>query len=130
MSVRLTLVVAILTLVSATFASGCNRRAGSEAEPSRAPSPTTIKYVARESLPPVDDYLGVALDGGRVRIAPPSQWIRAPRSSKYLAAFLRTRDSQVPRIVVNAGSSPYANFDRVGEDNVIDFAAEVTRHLQ
>ena len=39
--------------------------------------------VRATSLPSLEEYLPVSLDQGRVRIAPPLQWYRGSRSSKY-----------------------------------------------
>ncbi|MEZ6114642.1 MAG: hypothetical protein R3C99_27065 [Pirellulaceae bacterium] len=128
--------LALLTLGSllTIVVAGCGSPGGGgDSQPAAgtpaASSPGDPKRVDVGTLPPVDEYLGVALDGGRLEIAPPSGWERGTRSQKYLAAFFRAKATQVPRIVITADESPYP-VATVTEANVAEFAREVQKHLE
>ena len=92
--------------------------------------PAGPKRVSADQLPDVDEYLGVALDDGRIKIAPPTGWDRGSRSQKYLALFLQSREVQIPRVVVKADVSPLlVPISRVTEENRDEFVQAVTDHL-
>ena len=73
----------------------------------------------------LDDYLPPVLDEGRVRIAPPKRWLKAPRSKEYLARFWINRVT-LPRITVTAAEAEFDEPATVEPDNVAEFVELVS----
>lgn len=88
------------------------------------------KQVRATSLPSLEEYLPVSLDQGRVRIAPPLQWYRGSRSSKYLARFHLHKKREIPRIVVYGDSCENTEWKTISKANVKAFGRFVARQLE
>ena len=117
------IVFAVLTVLIVT---GCGREnTGGTAEKGRAPA---IKRRTIDDLPPIGEYLP-PLDAGKVEIAPPANWNRIPRGSKWLAAFCKGKVSDLPRITVDADFPPPSFGDDVTEDNVDALADALNKQL-
>ena len=89
-----------------------------------------IKQVSTASLPNLEEYLPVSLDQGRVRIAPPLQWYRGSRSSKYLARFHLYQKQEIPRIVVYGESFESTQWITLSEANIKAFGQFVAQRLE
>jgi hypothetical protein len=122
-------------LLSACMFAGCSCSGSSIPGPGpgsgKPPNPvdTTFKRRTASELPVVDDYLP-PLDDGRIEIAGPEGWNPLPRSSKYLAGFVKGRASDLPRIVVTVGDPPAAKLADTNEKNADMLAALLSAELR
>ena len=82
---------------------------------------TGPKIVSSEGLPALAPPMPVQ-DEGRIIIAGPEDWIRASRSRKYLARFFRTRDSEMPYIIMFLDENDDLPFRTVTTANLEEFS--------
>lgn len=80
------------------------------------------KGVSTGNLPKLGDYLP-PLDQSRVEIAPPAEWHIPPRSSKWIARFQQSDESQYPSIIITAEDCQ--SIFTVSESNLSEFADQI-----
>lgn len=78
-------------------------------------NPTGPGMRPSETLPPVDLDTAVTVDEGRVAVASPKGWYRAPRSKEYLVRYQRGMKKPYPAVTVTA-SDPPTGIEAVGKD--------------
>lgn len=78
-------------------------------------------------LPELGDYLP-PLDDGRLELAPPKDWVVAPRSSEYIVRFQAEAGSTYPSVLVEA--NPSERFKTVTPENLEAFAKSVAAELE
>jgi hypothetical protein len=118
-------------LLSACLFAGCScSRTGSPGS-GKPPAPvdTSLKRRSVSELPAVADYLP-PLDEGRIEIAGPEGWNPLPRSSKFLAGFVKGKASDLPRIVITASDPPAAKLADTNEKNADTLAALLNADLR
>jgi hypothetical protein len=88
------------------------KKSAAEGEAETPPSGNSdeIKKYDLTDLPPVDEPLQRALDGGRLEICPPADW-RFSNQANYLVVFAKGKVSELPRMTVAAAESPYGADD-------------------
>lgn len=100
---------------------------GVEAEPAKGESKGDIKSYEITDLPPVDEPLQRALDGGRLEICPPADWGFFSQAN-YLVVFAKGKVSELPRVTVAAVDSPYGA-DETDEENGAALAKKIQKRL-
>lgn len=82
-----------------------------------------------EGLPDVGDYLPRILDGGRMRVAPPTGWLPAELPTGYLVRFMPEREEgKFPSILIKAEAAP-GEPSAVTADNLDQFVEQVKGRL-
>lgn len=81
-----------------------------------------------EKLPQVDLDTAVSVDEGRVVVASPKGWHRAPRSKDYLVRYQRGIKKAYPAVTVTA-SDPPAGIDSVGKESHAAFLEAMSTQL-
>ena len=76
----------------------------------------------------VDDYLP-PLDGGRIEVAPPSDWRPMPRDSKYLVRFYKQDRSSLPRLNVTVEEGEIGGIADATEENITKIALALGEEL-
>ncbi|MCB1104276.1 MAG: hypothetical protein KDK74_06040 [Cephaloticoccus sp.] len=100
-----------------------------ESKPAELPVATEIKRVDASGFT-LGEYLP-PLDAGKIEIAVPDGWKPLPRDSKYVVRFANVNSGGgLPRIEVIVEESSLGGIADLTEDNVIDFASAVGKHLQ
>jgi hypothetical protein len=98
-----------------------------------AAKPLTLRTVSEDSLN-LAEVLGDAnpVETGKLEIAGPLDWGRAPRSSDYIARFYldRTRRTRLPRIWITAETISEPAIETVTKENVIEYATQVASQLK
>ncbi|MGQ9505864.1 MAG: hypothetical protein ACUVQG_13730 [Thermogutta sp.] len=102
--------------------SGCQKSAKQKDRQTAA-----IPRLASGKLPELGDYLP-PLDGGRLELAPPKDWVVAPRTREYIVRFQADPGSNYPSVVVAANSSE--RFKTVTPENLEEFAKSVAAELE
>ena len=86
------------------------------------------KHYDITDLPPVDEPLPRPLDGGRLEICPPADWIFSSQAN-YLVVFAKGRVSELPRITVAAADSPHGS-EETTKENAAALADSIERKLK
>jgi hypothetical protein len=83
-----------------------------------------------DQLTALGDYLP-DLDEGRVRVAPPVDWLVAPRSKDYLARFLfdRNRRLSLPRITLDVRDGGPDDPRHLQPANLIEYTSSVSARM-
>lgn len=89
---------------------------------SKSDSPGGVAKVEQSELGGVGSYLP-PMDGGRIEVAPPKDWVPAPRSNKFLARFIPDATTDYPTIIVTADDSH--GVANATAENLKKLAAEV-----
>ncbi len=84
--------------------------------------------LANETLPPVDLNTALSVDEGRVAVASPKGWHRAPRSKEYLVRYQRGIKKAYPAVTVTV-SDPPAGIESVGKDGHAAFLEAMAAQL-
>ena len=81
-----------------------------------------------ETLPPIDPDTALSVDEGRVAVASPKGWHRAPRSKDCLVRYQRGIKKPYPAVTVTA-SDPPAGIESVGKDGEAAFLEAMASQL-
>ncbi len=81
-----------------------------------------------EKLPPIDLDTALSVDEGRVAVASPKGWHRAPRSKEYLVRYQRGVKKAYPAVTVTVADPP-AGITSVGKDGHAAFLEAMTAQL-
>ncbi len=104
-------------------AAGCGTKATKKKVKKASAGP-----VAEETLPAIDADSVVTVDAGRIAVASPAGWARAPRSKDYLVRYTPTAQKTYPSITVTAAEPP-AGFTKVTAANQQEFVTAVAATL-
>ncbi len=119
----------LLTLLASL---GCGKDQAAAPPSDRDPKAVPIRTatIDVDQLPPLDATMP-PVDDGRLLIAPPQGWGRAPRSENYLVQFYLdpSRQARLPRIVVHVEPWEHESISTVNSDNVLPFAELVKQQI-
>ena len=132
--------LALLAGLSLVFICGCGGNGGSDSETTASPeweaeAPKSSANAGNKvnkydltDLPPVDEPLPRALDGGRLEICPPADW-KPNSQANYLVVFAKKKVSELPRMTVAVVESPYGSEDTT-EENGDALGKKILQKLQ
>ena len=86
-----------------------------------------IKRYDIADLPPVDEPMPRPLDGGRLELCPPADWVFSGQAN-YLVVFAKVKVSELPRMTVAAADSPYGT-ENTTEENAQSLAKNIQKKL-
>lgn len=114
----------LMILVSAVIlaSNGCGRPSqGGGDQASQVPRLDTGQ------LPPLGDVLP-PLDGGRLELSPPQEWVVSPRSTQYIVRFQADQGNPYPSVLVTAKDCPQVK--SLTSDSLPLFARLVASELE
>lgn len=91
------------------------------------PAKPSINTASAEAIGPLGDAMP-PLDGGRLELARPQDWVAAARDKKFVAQFTAKQGAAYPRIMVTAESAEGS--EELTAKNVKAFAKEVQNQFE